>query len=282
MDPLYYLNGKYLPASEAKISVQDLGWIRGYGVFDYLRTYAKKPFHLDEHLLRLEYSLQEIGLSLPCLPHELRDIILTLLERNNFETSSIKIVVSGGHSLDHMTSAAPSTLCVMVYPFRPFPERHYEEGIRLMTTSLSRPFPKVKTTCYLPAILAFKEAESQGFHDALYCHPQGYILETTTSNFFAFVGNTLITPPAEEILMGITRSVILNIARPHFSIEERMISREDIVDFQEAFICSSSKEIMPVVHIDTTAMGNGSVGPLTQKLRILFKAYTQQPSWDPL
>jgi branched-chain amino acid aminotransferase len=280
---MFYVNGKYLPADQAKISVLDLGLLRGYGVFDYLRTYRGQPFHLKDHLFRLNYSAQQIGLHLPHSMEEIESIVMRLLQQNNSPESSIKIVLTGGVSEDQMLPHKEPTLTIFVYPFTPFPGHYYTEGIKAITTRLHRILPSVKTTQYIPAILALQKGRLHNAQEALYLNERSELLEATTSNFFAFdqKGN-LLTPHSEEILFGITREVLIQIASAHFPLQMRPIAYAEIPDFEEAFLTSSNKEVMPLIQIDNHLIGNGTVGEKTKQLMRLFAEYTQKASYPPL
>ncbi|HEY5259253.1 MAG TPA: aminotransferase class IV, partial [Rhabdochlamydiaceae bacterium] len=153
-----YVNGHFVQESEAKISVLDLGLLRGFGVFDYLRTYHGKPFHLKEHLERLSYSAEQIGLHLPYALSEVEGIIVQLLEKNGYPESSIKIVLTGGVSADQLFPDQKSSLIILVYPLKPFPESCYTQGIKVTTTTLARSIPTSKTLQYTPAIIALQQA----------------------------------------------------------------------------------------------------------------------------
>lgn len=118
--------------------------------------------------------------------------------------------------------------------------------------------------------------------EALFLNAKEEILEATTSNFFAFKDGVLLTPPAEEILIGITREIVLKLAAPHFKIEERSLTYSEIASFDETFITASTKEVMPVVTIDGNTIGKGVVGPQTKKIMQLFADYTQQLEWPEL
>jgi len=272
---MYYVNGHYVKEADAKISILDLAVLRGFGVFDYLRTYGGRPFHLWDHLLRLQYSAQHVGLSLPKTLSEIQEIIENLKKQDEV---SIKIILTGGVSPDHFT-LHQSNLIVFAYPPTPYPDSYYTEGIKVTTTRLSRPLPSSKTTQYAPAIVAMQQGKAQ---EALYLNSQDEILEATTSNFFAFKDDTLYTCTSEEVLIGITLEVILRLCASHFPIERRALSTQDIPHMQEAFITASNKEVMPVVQIDGKKVGNGKVGPRTKKIMELFHAYTQSAHWPLL
>jgi len=282
MSSIYYVNGSFVPEHEAKLSVLDLGLMRGYGIFDYLRTYQGRPFHLHEHLMRLKYSAMQIGLSLPEPLEKIEEIIFILLKKNQFPESSIKILVTGGTSPDQLIPCEKSSLAIIVYPFKPFPDDYFQKGIKAISTPLSRMIPTCKTIQYTPAILALKEGQKQNAQEALYLNAQKEILEGTTCNFFAFKKNTLITPYSDEILVGITREVVLALAKDHFPIEIRPINYNEIPSLDEAFLCSSNKEVMPLIQIDACMIKDGKVGPKTKELLTLFRAYSRQEKWPPL
>lgn len=277
MSAIYYLNGSYVREEEAKISVADLGVSRGYGVFDYLRTYQGVPFHVQEHLLRLKYSADQIGLHLPHSIEEIKKIISRLLIENTYPESSIKIMVTGGLSADHLMPEKNSTLAVLIYPFKPFPEDYYSQGLRAITTELFRPVPCAKTTHYIPAIMALHQARKVGAQDAIYLNSKKEVLEATTSNFFAFKNGTLITSDSEDIMHGITREVVFKISP--FPIEIRPITYVELNSLDEAFVCSSNREIMPISQIDNIHF---KLGPNTQELMKLFRKYTLKGEWEPL
>jgi branched-chain amino acid aminotransferase len=279
---MYYVNGSYVNDEEAKISVHDLGLVRGHGVFDYLRTYKGRPFHLWDHLERLQYSAKQIGLSLPFPLKKIEEIVETLLKKNSYAESSIKIIVTGGKSEDQFFPQNQPSLIVLVYPLKQLPDDCYVNGVAVTTTQHKRSMPLSKTLHYTPAILALQEGKPQNAKEALYINSNQEILEATTSNFFAFKGDALVTTHSDEVLLGITREVILKIAKGHFPIEVRSVSVKEIPSFEEAFVSASNKEILPVVQIDHHPVGKGVVGEKTKHLMRLFADYTQRSVWEPL
>lgn len=278
-----YINGDYVSGADAKVSVLDLGLVRGYGIFEYLRTYQGRPFQLREHLLRLKYSADAIGLTLPNSLEEIKGIIGTLLGKSGPAPTCIKVLVTGGVSADQLMPGGNPSLIALAYPCQTLPEEYYRHGIKVGTTSLARSNPASKTTQYTPAIMALQQGGGlQSVQEMLYLDAHGNILEATTSNFFAFQGDTLITPPPEKILLGITREVVLKIAANCFPIEIRPIPYWSLDAIDEVFITSSGREIMPVRQIDGQPVGTGEVGSRTKRMMQLFAAYTQQPAWPDL
>jgi branched-chain amino acid aminotransferase len=272
---IYYIDGSFVEAEKAVLPVSDLALLRGYGIFDYLRTYGGRPFHLDAHIRRLINSAQLIGLSCPWSSGELSRIVTETLERNSFEESTIRLVVTGGDSGDSITPGERPRLLVMVQPMKRFPSEWYEKGVKVITADITRHIPGAKSIDYIQAILALKSARQKEAVESLYVNSRGQVLEGTTSNFFAVINGRLVTP-GENILPGVTRDVILNITETAFSPRLRDISRKELYEAEEVFLTSTNKEILPVRQIDDVVIGKGRPGPVTQKVRELFKACTKK------
>ncbi len=278
----FFFNGSFLSEQDAKLSILDLGLIRGFGVFDYLRTYKGKPFHLQEHLQRLQYSAKNIGLTLPYTFDEIEKVLEKLIEQNGPGEYSLKLMLTGGVSPDQLLPSGNTSFIAFAYPLTPYPSTHFTNGIKTITTFNKRCLPDCKTTQYLPAIISLQEGKKRGALESLYINENQEILEATTSNFFAFKKGVLITPPEDGILLGITREVILRLCQNRFPIEIRAISKEEIPHLDETFITASNKEVMPVIQIDDQLIQQGQVGPLTQEVIKLFSAYTSSGRWEPL
>lgn len=279
---MFFIDGSYVNQSDAKISVLDLGLLRGYGVFDYLRTYSKKPFHLIEHLLRLQYSAKQLNLQLPYSLEEISAIIYRLLDMNEFEEASIKIVVTGGISSDQFTPQEVGSLFVFAYPLSVYPKEYFTQGITAVTTTQMRSLAQCKTTQYTPGILAIQQGKNIQAKEALYINADKEILEATTSNFFGVKEGQLFTCLSDAVLAGITREIVLKLVKDRYSVVAEPIRLDQLDTLDEAFITASNKEIMPVVQIDDQIIGNGQVGKITQEIMQLFRSYTQLPDWPAL
>jgi branched-chain amino acid aminotransferase len=278
----FFLNDSFLSQSDALLPILDLGLLRGYAVFDYLRTYNKKPFHLQDHLERLHYSAKETSLSIPYDFATLTSIIVELIERSKGDELSIKLIVTGGQSPDQLIPSLKSSFIAFTYPLTPPKREYFTHGIKTITNSHQRILPYCKTTNYLPAILSLLEGQKTGAVESLYLNKKKEILEATTSNFFAIKQGTLLTPPEGEILLGITRSVLLHICQEKLPVSIEPISYADMGSLDEAFITSSNKEVMPVTHIDDHPIGTGKVGPYTKKIMKAFQDYTLSQDWPHL
>lgn len=267
--PLWYINGHWVHPREATISINDVAVLRGYSAFEALRTYNRRPFHLDEHLARLYRSAEHIELEIPWTREHITAIVQEIIARNVYKHASIRLLVTGGETEDNILPVGKPTLAVLISPLGERDMERFALGIKLITTSLQRTAPEAKTTSYVSAIRALKEAKRHNATDALFVSEQGHVLEGTRSNFFIFRGDTLVTPRS-GILIGITRNVVLDLARGRFPIEERPILLEELRQADEAFITSSSREIVPVVQIDDLVIANGKPGQRTYELEQRF------------
>ncbi|PPS40233.1 aminotransferase class IV [Chroococcidiopsis sp. TS-821] len=278
MTYIYYLNGKYVAADEACLPINDLAIVRGYGVFDFLRTYNGVPFKLREHVQRLQKSAELIGLNLPWSTPEIEAIAQETFNRNHLPDANIRIIATGGIATDFITPAGEPSLIVIVTPVTEYPEAYYKQGVKVITVQTQRFIPGAKSLNYISAIMALQQAKQENAVEALYVN-QHRVLEGTTTNLFVFQDNKLITPK-DNILYGITREVVLELAKNKFEIVEQPISYSDLNRCDEAFITATNKEIMPVIQIDDLQISNGKPGENTQYLMHLFHNYTKLGSWS--
>lgn len=270
----FYIDGAFVAEDEAALPVTDLAVVRGYAIFDFLRTYNGIPFHLEEHLDRLDRSARLVGLKVPMSRMELTNIIDETLQRNDHLEANVKLVVTGGESVDGITPGKKQRLLVMVTPLKEMPGEWYTDGVGVVTSHTDRVIPGAKSTNYIQAILNLRDASMRDAIESLYVNRFGFLLEGTTSNFFAFIDGRLVTPPENRILPGITRNVVLQLAGREFEIEVRDIHREEIRMMDEAFLSSSNKEIVPVVKIDSIPVGDGKISGQVRRMMELFTGYT--------
>jgi len=266
---LWYIGGRWVHPHEATISINDTAILRAYSVFESLRTYDRRPFHLDDHLTRLYRSAQLIDLHIPYSREQIAAVVREVIERNAYKHATIRIFVTGGETEDSILPSGEPVLAVLITPLGERDMQRFAIGFRVITTHLQRIMPEAKTNNYVAAVRALKEAARHNASDALFVNEQGHVLEATRSNFFIFRGDTLVTP-LQGILIGVTRNVVLNLARGRFPVEERPILLDELPLANEAFITSSSKEILPVVQIDDLLIGDGKPGPRTNELEQRF------------
>lgn len=265
----WYIGGRWVHPNEAAISISDIAVLRGYSVFESLRTYNRRPFYLDEHLTRLYRSAILIEIEIPWSSEQIAGIVREIIARNVYRHAAIRLLITGGESEDGILPSGNPTLAVLITQLGERDMEIFAKGCRLITSRLQRVSPEAKTANYVAAVRALKEATRRGAADALFINAQGHVLEATRSNFFIFRGDILVTPHS-GILMGITRNVVLELARDGFAVEERPLLLEELALADEAFITSSSKEITPVVQIDDLVIGGGKPGTRTYELEHRF------------
>lgn len=279
MADTYYIDGEFVAADQARIPVDDLALLRGYGVFDFLRTYGGKPVFLDDHIARLQHSAAQIGLTIPWPPDKIRKLVLGTLARNSHRESNIRIVVTGGSSPDFITPSGQPRLLVLVTALVQNPGWWYQRGVKVITLHARRSFPGAKSIDYIPATVALGSAREKQAIEAVYLDASDNILEGTTSNIFAFFEDELATP-AEEILSGITRKNVIRLAQDLFRVQVRRIARSELLSASEVFITSTNKGIVPVTEVDETAINGAVPGERTQKLMAAFKQHTMRLAED--
>jgi branched-chain amino acid aminotransferase len=276
-----FLNDRFVPQREAKVSVFDHGFLYGDGVYETLRAYGGRIFMLERHLARLRRSGQGIGLELPISEKDWPPLLQEALRRNELQDAYLRITVSRGEGdigLDPSLCRSP-TVVIVAKPFVPHPPVLFEEGVTLAIVTVRRNLmsslpPHIKSLNFLNNILAKQEASRTGAFDGLMLNAEGQITECTTSNVFFVHGDRLCTPAlACGILDGITREAVLLLAREHgLWTEEGMYLPDALHAADECFLTNTSMEIMPVRAIDTHPIGSGHPGPTTRKLRELFQS----------
>lgn len=271
----YYVNGKFVDEDAARIPAKDLTVLRGYGVFDFLITYNRRPFYLKEHVERLENSAKDIGLKLSHTNEQICKIVQETIDKNtHHDESNIRLIYTGGVSPDAMTPAGNGILMVMVTPKRMLPDFWYSKGASIITVDMERFIPTSKSTNYLSAVFALEQAHKVGAAEAIYVDRNQRVLEGTTTNIFAIKGSSIITPP-DGILPGITRSVVLKLIPEDLKLEMRHIDFKELDHMDEIFITASNKEIVPVVKVNDMAVGSGKPGKVTRQIMDLFRSYTK-------
>ncbi len=209
----------------------------------------------------------------------LRTIILELIQKKNTENIGIKIIATGGTSLDQFFPSQNPSLIIFTVPPPSYPKTYFQKGIVTVTSTLQRCLPLAKTTSYLPAIVALQNA--QGAQEALFLNDKGEFLEATTSNLFFIKEGSLITSGSDEILFGITRQVVLELAKKEFSILFQNLPLAELKSIDEAFITATNKEIMPIACINGIPLPH-SPGPKTLQLMDKFEKFVHSATWPDL
>ena len=279
MELSVFVDGKYYPQSEAKLSVFDHGLLYGDGVFEGIRAYSGRIFKLDRHMDRLFNSAKAIDLKVPHTKEEMAGIIVETCRRNEIKDGYIRPVITRGPGdlgLDPRKCKRGPSVVVIAQPQINLYGKVYERGMKVVTSSYRRVppqslSPSIKSLNYLNNIMARVEANQYGADEALMLDIHGYVSEATADNFFIVRNHTVTTPWSSTNLPGVTRETILELA-PTLGLkpEERLFTLYDVWAADEAFITGTAAEIGPVVEVDGRQIGDGKPGPQT---RALMKAY---------
>jgi branched-chain amino acid aminotransferase len=282
-----YINGEFFDKENAKISVYDHGLLYGDGVFEGMRAYSGMVFRMKEHLDRLYESARAICLTIPIEKKALADAVNATLVKNQFEDAYIRLVVTrgaGALGLDPNKTSNPQVI-IITDSISLYPAEFYEKGLSIITASTIRNHPaalnpRIKSLNYLNNIMAKIEGLQAGCVEALMLNHKGEVAECTGDNIFIVKNGTLFTPPKDAgILEGITRNAVMDLAREaKIPVEERAMTRHDVFVADECFLTGSAAEVIPVVKIDSRAIHDGQVGPITKQLLAAFKTMIRRKS----
>ena len=264
-DPIVYINGAFLPASQAALQVSDLAIQRGYGIFDFFKTLDHLPVFLDEHLDRFYHSAEQMRLDPGKDREQLIAVIRELAEQNNIANAGIKITLTGGYSPDGYSITRPN-LIITQQPLKMPDKAMFQQGLRLMSYPHQRQMPQVKSLDYLMAIWLQPLIKEKGADDVLY-QLNGLVSECPRSNFFIVTADDTVVTSTQP-LKGIIRMKTLEIAGKQFKVEERELTLEEAYQAKEAFITSTTKHILPVVQLDGRVIGDGQPGDVTVMLKM--------------
>jgi D-alanine transaminase len=271
-----YLNGRYLPLNEAKISVLDRGFLFGDGVYEVIPSYSGHLFHFDKHLERLDRSLSGIRLANPFDRTQWLEILMPLLDPAQDQYVYLQITRGSAEKRDHaFPKQVRPTVFAMSSTIVPLPGQN--AGIKAITLPDGRwQQCHIKAITLLANLLYRQEAVERDCTEAILVRGD-HVTEGAASNVFAVVDGVVVTPPkSNELLPGITRDVLLEIAeRNHISYREDSISLETLKSADEIWLTSSTREIMPVVELDSAPIGGGKPGPIWATMNRLFHSYKQ-------
>ncbi|BCB95230.1 branched chain amino acid aminotransferase [Dissulfurispira thermophila] len=283
-----YLNNKIVPASEAKVSVFDHGFLYGDGIYETMRVYDGVIFMLDEHIKRLYRSASLIGLNIPKKIPDIKISIYETLKANSLTNAYVRLTISRGYGtigLDPDLCKEP-TFVVMTNEFKSYPRSYYKEGIKSIISSVRRNLkeainPQIKSLNFLNNILAKIEAKQADVYEAIMLNAEGYLTEGTISNIFFVKDNILCTPSVEcGILDGITRAIVIDLALKNgLEVKEGKFTPEELYMASEVFITNTTMEVMPVSSIVDRTMHNTACiahKPVGEISKLLLKKYQQE------
>jgi branched-chain amino acid aminotransferase len=276
------VNGEVVPVEEARVSVLDNGFTFGDSAYETIRTYRGRPFEWGRHVRRLRASAGRLGFEIPLTDAQLLARLDAVLLRAVNPESYIRLIVSRGVGdiSYHFERVKGPTVVMVVKPHQDFPDAHYTEGVDVALVDVRRNHPRaldpaIKSSNLLNNVLAVREAQSRGAEEAVLLNQAGHLAEGASTNVFVVRAGKLRTPPlATGILAGITREIVLELAAG-LSIDagEETLGAEDLRKADEAFLTSSTREIVPIRRVDGQPVGDGRPGPVTRRLLEAFRAY---------
>ena len=269
------VNGDFLPLAEARISVLDLGFLRGLGVFETLRTYGGLPHALARHLDRLHASaLATLDLRMEQLNLDQLTLRRHIARAHTLCRSELRInlLVTPGELRRGVFGADAPTTVLLLRPLHEPPRSWYEDGVGVTTFAGGRICPEFKTTAYITGRKGLLAAEAAGAQEALYVDERGEIAEGVTSNVLALRGRELLSPRVAN-LPGITRDGLVRLAAARgVVLRESPLTRSDLLAADEVWICSAIRELLPVVRVDGEPVGGGRPGRLARELGPAYRA----------
>jgi branched-chain amino acid aminotransferase len=265
-----YLNGRIVPLAEAFISPLDIGFLRGYAVFDLLRTVGGRPFLLDAHLRRLRSSAAQLALTVPATNGHIAAVIDDLLARNGHAEATVRLVLTGGVSPDGLDfDPATPTFVILTHELHEPAPAVYETGVKLLTRQHCREVPEAKTTNYLTLLANRPVAVAENAFDLLYLDGEK-ITEAASASFY-IVKRGAIHAPQAGVLWGTVGSYVLDLVRDDYEVVSRDILFTEALDADEAYLTSTTRGVVPVVRLDDRVIGNGTPGPVTRELIRRFR-----------
>jgi D-alanine transaminase len=275
--PTVYLNGEFLPANEAKISVLDRGFIYGDGVYEVVPVYARQPFRLEQHLRRLRNSLDGIRLANPMTDAKWSELVADLVKRQPFDDQAVYFQVTRGVARrDHaFPVGVPPTVFMMSNPL-PLPSaEQVKRGVAVVTAEDNRWLRcDLKTTSLLGNVLMRQLATDAGAVETVMFR-DGYLTEASASNVLAVIDGAIVAPPRDNrILPGITYDATLDFARgAGLRFDVRAVTRAEALGAQELWLSSSTKEVLAITTVDGKPFAGGAPGPLFRRMWDVFQSH---------
>ena len=279
-----YVDGKFVPEGEAKVSVFDHGLLYGDGIFEGIRFYNGRVFRLEEHHDRLWDSARSICLEIPMTRSAMTEALLETIRRNGLRDGYIRQIVTrgvGNLGLNPALCKRP-TVIIIAATIALYPEEMYRNGLTIVTVPTRRAGaatlnPAVKSLNYLNNVMARIEANLVGADEALMLNDNGHVSECTADNVFIIKKGQIFTPPISAgALRGITRAVIFEIADElGLKITETDLSRHDVFVADECFLTGTAAEVIPVIKADGRIIGTGKPGEISGRMIARFRELTR-------
>lgn len=278
MPALAFINGRFVPWHEATVSIEDRGFQFGDGVYEVIRTYHGRPFELEAHLNRLDRSARELSLVQPYSHTQWTNWIEQGIRDAAFPEAKVYIQITRGVSpRDHAfpTNVAP-TVVMTIRELVPLPQQTRERGVIAKTCEDVRwGRCDIKSVNLLANVLAREDAKQAGVFEAILVK-DGVVTEGSVSNVMAVQGGAIVTAPeGPRILSGVTRTVVLQLARQAgIPVREEFLPVESLLSSEEVFLTGTTVEVLGVVQVDGRTIRSGRPGPITQALAARWASLT--------
>ncbi len=277
MSQTVFLNGAFLPIEQASVPVLDRGFIFGDGVYELIPVYSRHPFRLDEHLQRLQHSLDGIRLPNPYTYEEWTRLIRELIRVEPHDDQSIYLHITRGVAKrDHPFPAGVTpTVFMMSNPLTTPPVQLVEQGVDAISAEDNRwGRCDIKAISLLPNILLRQLAVDAGVNETILFR-DGILTEGTATNVFAVENGVILAPPKDHhMLPGITYDLVLELAHANgIPVEIGKFDLERIRKADELWLCSSTREVLAITRLDGQPIGNGQPGPLFRNMYALYQDY---------
>lgn len=285
------VNGRISAEQDAVIPVFDHGFLYGEGIYETIRTYDGRLFLFDRHLRRLRNSARLIDLTIPFAnDDELVAHIRGTIDAANFDGAAVYdrrpdayvrvMITRGVGELTYDLKATPTpSWVIIVKPLVPPAPEVYDRGVKVVLVDVVRNHPQsvnpmIKSNNLMNSALAAQEAAKRGGFEAVMRNYRGELTECTQSNFFIVKNGAALTPPLESgLLPGITREFVFELGRDNdIEVREQVLCDDDLFGADEAFLTSTTREIVPIVAVDDRIIGDGKPGPVTVKLLTAFRS----------
>lgn len=274
--PYLNINGEVRHRDQALIPVYDLGLLRGLGIFDFFRVTDGVPVFVENHIERMQQSMDMMHLKTPYTVVDWIERINELIRKNGVDSAGFRIVVTGGYSEDGFSLPPDANVYMMMHFLPENDPVQYERGISLLTSDYQRDKPRAKTTMYMQALYMQPVLKQAGAYEVLY-HSDGMVRECARCNIFFIDKEGVIHTPEQEMLKGVTRRKVLDIAAAKgIPIKERAVSMSELPGMAGAFLTATTKGVLPVVKIDDQLIGDGTVHPLAKTLQQLYLDHSEQ------
>jgi len=270
-----FLNNRLVDIDKACISVSDSGFLYGAGLFETMLSHNGVVFSLADHLDRLFFSARSLSINIPQDKKYFTEAIYKVLQANKLTDARLRLTLTNGPMVETEQQRKP-TLLITATRFQPYPPEYYKKGVMVILCPFRQnpgePIYGHKTTSYFSRMIALNMAHQKGAAEALWFTVDSRLAEGCVSNVFLVKDSALCTPPIETpVLAGVARKTVCEIAlRNSITLMEKNLTIDDVLGADEIFLTNVIMQVMPVIAVEKHTVGDGKVGPMAKKLKLIF------------